>query len=248
VIGEQLSNLSSFIPAGAIEVIEDQLRRLASHGEQALGFTFLTGLLLSLWSANAGMKALFDALNIVYDETEKRSFFRLNIISLEFTFGAIVFIMVTLAAVVVLPVALKFIGLERQTEFLLTVVRWPAILMIVAVAIALIYRHGPSREKAKWRWITWGSVLASLLWLGVSMLFSWYATNFGKYNETYGSLGAVVGFMVWIWLSSIVILLGAELDAEMEHQTAKDTTEGQPKPLGARGATMADTVGPAQTR
>jgi membrane protein len=119
---------------------------------------------------------------------------------------------------------------------------------VVAWAITLIYRHGPSRAKAKWRWLTLGSVVASLLWLGVSMLFSWYATNFGNYDKTYGSLGAVVGFMVWIWLSSIVILLGAELDAEMEHQTAKDTTEGHPKPLGARGATMADTIGPAQAR
>ncbi len=248
VISEQLRGLSSFIPAGAIEVIEEQLRRLASQGEQALGLTFVTGLLLSLWSSNAGMKALFDSLNIVYDEIEKRSFIRLNAISLAFTFGAIVFIMLALFAVVVLPVALKFVGLERQTEFLLTVLRWPAIFVVVAFAVALIYRHGPSREKAKWRWLTWGSVVASLLWIGVSMLFSWYATNFGNYNETYGSLGAVVGFMVWIWLSTITVLLGAELDAEMEHQTAKDTTEGPPKPLGARGATMADTIGPAQTR
>lgn len=247
VLGERLETMSAVMPAGAIEVIEDQLKRLASHGEQTLGFTFVTGLLISLWSSNAGMKAMFDALNIVYDETEKRSFIRLNAISLLFTLGAILFIVVAIATVVVLPVALKFVGLERQTEFLLTVLRWPAIFVVVAFAIALIYRHGPSREKAKWRWLTLGSIVASLLWIGVSMLFSWYATNFGKYNETYGSLGAVVGFMVWIWLSSIVILLGAELDAEMEHQTAKDTTEGPPKPLGARGAAMADTIGRAQT-
>lgn len=246
VLGERLETMSAVMPAGAIEVIEDQLKRLASHGEQTLGFTFVTGLLISLWSANAGMKAMFDALNIVYDETEKRSFIRLNAVSLLFTFGAILLIVVAIATVVVLPVALKFVGLERQTEFLLTVLRWPAIFVVVAFAIALIYRHGPSREKAKWRWLTLGSIVASLLWLGVSMLFSWYAANFGKYNETYGSLGAVVGFMVWIWLSSIVILLGAELDAEMEHQTARDTTEGPPRPLGARGAVMADTIGRAQ--
>lgn len=247
VIGEQLAGMSSFLPGGAIEVIEEQLKRLASQGDTALGMTFITGLLISLWSANAGMKALFDALNIVYNETEKRSFIRLNGISLAFTFGAIVFVMVALGAVVVLPVALKFIGLERQTEFLLTMLRWPAFFVVVSIALAVIYRYGPSRQEAKWRWLSWGSMAAALLWIGVSMLFSWYAANFASYNETYGSLGAVIGFMVWIWLSSITILLGAELDAEMEHQTVQDTTTGPSKPLGARGATMADTVGRAQS-
>ena len=111
------------------------------------------------------------------------------------------------------------------------------------VAVAMMYRYGPSREKAQWRWLTWGSAFAAIGWLVVSVLFSWYAADFGSYNKTYGSLGAVVGLMTWMWLSSIVILLGAELDAEMEHQTAHDTTTGAPRPLGARGARMADTIG-----
>jgi membrane protein len=116
------------------------------------------------------------------------------------------------------------------------------LLIFLMVALAFIYRYGPSRERARWRWITWGSALAAIFWLAASVLFSWYTANFGKYNETYGSLGAVIGFMTWLWISAIVILLGAELDAEMEHQTVRDTTTGQPKPMGARGARMADTV------
>src|SRR5205085_8120641 len=119
-------------------------------------------------------------------------------------------------------------------------------LVVVALVLAMIYRFGPCRTKVRWRWITWGSAAASICWLIASLVFSWYAANFGKFNETYGSLGAVIGFMTWIWLSAIVILIGAELDAEMEHQTIRDTTEGAPKPMGQRGAAMADTVGAAQ--
>src|ERR1700746_796064 len=105
---------------------------------------------------------------------------------------------------------------------------------------------GLAREKPQWRWVTWGSAFAAIAWLAVSILFSWYAANFGSYNKTYGSLGAAVGFMTWIWISLIVILSGAALDGEMEHQTVRDTTRGGPKPLGQRGARMADTVGARQ--
>ena len=146
---------------------------------------------------------------------------------------------------VVLPVALEYIGLGGATETLIKIARWPVLFVVVAFGLACIYRYGPSRDKPKWRWITPGSAVASLLWIAASLLFSWYAANFGSYNKTYGSLGAAIGFMMWIWISTVVTLLGAELDAEMEHQTARDTTEGRPKPLGARGATMADTVGEA---
>ena len=245
-IAGQLDTLSGLLPPGALQVIEDQLNRLVSQDQKTLGLAFVGSLALSLWSVNAGIKALFDALNIVYDENEKRGFFRLNAVSLLFTLGAVLFIAVALMAVVALPVILRFIGLESATEWLLNVLRWPAFFIAVVFAITLIYRHGPSRGKAQWRWLTWGSVIAALLWIGLSMLFSWYAANMGSYEKTYGSLGAVIGFMVWIWLSTIVILFGAEIDAEMEHQTVKDTTTGQPKPLGRRGATMADTVGAAQ--
>jgi membrane protein len=138
------------------------------------------------------------------------------------------------------------VGLASSTEWLLAIGRWPVLLAGISLGLALIYRYGPSRDQAKWKWVTPGSIVAAVLWIVVSMLFSWYAANFGSYNETYGSLGAVIGFMTWIWLSSIIVLLGAEINAEMEHQTAKDTTKGPDRPMGARGATMADNLGAAK--
>ena len=192
------------------------------------------------------MKSLFDALNLVYNEPEKRSFVWLNVLSLSFTVLTIVFALVAIGAMVVVPVVLNFLGLGGATELIFKIARWPALLIVVTLALAFLYRYGPSREKPQWRWITWGSAVAAVSWLVVSLLFSWYAENFGNYNKTYGSLGAIIAFMFWIWLSIIVVLIGAELNAETEHQTARDTTTGRPKPLGSRGAKMADTVGPRQ--
>jgi membrane protein len=245
-IEQHLSALSGFLPGGATEIVGEQVKRIASQGDGTLGLSFVAGLAISLWSANAGMKAVFDALNIVYDEEEKRGFIALNLRSLTFTVGAILFLLVALGAIVVLPIALEFIGLKGATEWLLSLVRWPALLAGVVLGLSLLYRYGPSRDKADWRWVTPGGIVAAVLWVVGSMLFSWYAANFGSYNETYGSLGAAIGFMTWIWISTIIILLGAEMNAEMEHQTAHDTTEGPHQPMGARGATMADTVGEAK--
>jgi membrane protein len=245
-ITAHLDTLSGFLPAGAIDVAKDQLTRAASKGRQALSLTFVAGLAVSLWSANAAMKSLFDTLNVIYDERERRGFVKLNIISLTFTIAAILFALIAIGAVVVLPIALKYVGLSNAADSLLRLGRWPALFVVIAFALSFVYRYGPSRETPRWRWITWGSALAGILWLAVSALFSWYTANFGNYNETYGSLGAVIGFMTWLWISAIAVLLGAELDAEMEHQTARDTTTGAPKPLGARAAKIANTVGRAQ--
>ncbi|MGY4452956.1 YihY family inner membrane protein [Bradyrhizobium sp. i1.3.1] len=221
--------------------------RVATKGNRALGFAFAIGLVISLWSANAAMKSLFDTLNIVYGEKEKRGFLKLNAMSLGFTVGGIVFVLAALGGVVVIPVVLQYVGLSNAVNLLIRIGRWPALFVALALAIACIYRFGPSREAPRWTWITWGSAAATLLWLAASGLFSFYAANFGTFNQTYGSLGAVIGFMTWLWISAIVILLGAELNAEMEHQTARDTTTGRPKPRGVRGAKMADTVGAARS-
>jgi membrane protein len=245
-IRDHLITLSNILPSGAIEIIGEQVSRIASKGEGTLGLSFVIGLGVSLWSANAGMKAFLDALNIVYDEDEKRGFIALNLRSLAFTLGAVVFILISLAGIVVVPVVLAFVGLASSTEWLLAIARWPILLAGITLGLAVVYRYGPSRDQAKWKWVTSGSIVAAVLWLAVSMLFSWYAANFGSYNETYGSLGAVIGFMTWIWISSVVMLLGAEINAEMEHQTAKDTTTGPDRPMGARGATMADNLGAAK--
>jgi membrane protein len=186
-------------------------------------------------------------LNIVYGEHEKRGFLKLNAMSLGFTIGGIVFVLVALGGVVVIPVVLQYVGLSNAADLLIRIGRWPALFVALAFALSCIYRFGPSREAPRWRWITWGSAAATLLWLAASGLFSFYAANFGNFNRTYGSLGAVIGFMTWLWISAIVILLGGELNAEMEHQTARDTTTGKPEPLGVRGAKMADTVGAARS-
>src|SRR5215831_45971 len=245
-ITSHLDSIAGVMPGGAIEVIRDQITRVASQGRATLGVTFVGSLLVSLWSANAGMKSLFDALNLVYNETEERGFFKLNLVSLTFTILAILLVLVAINAMVVVPIVPNFLGLGAATEMLVKIARWPALLIVVTLALAILYRYGPSRKEAQWRWITWGSVAAAIAWLVVSILFSWYAENFGSYNKTYGSLGAIIAFMFWIWLSIIVVLIGAELNAETEHQTVLDTTTGRPKPMGVRGATMADTVGARQ--
>jgi membrane protein len=215
IIGQHLSDLTSVLPDGAIDIIRDQLQRLVSQGVGHLGFAFLFGVAVSLWSANAGMKALFDALNVVHGETEQRSFIELNIISLGFTLGALAFMIIALAAIAVLPVVMSYVKLPGATQWLIALGKWPSLLIVVAVAIAAVYRFGPSRQGMRWTWLTWGSAAAAIAWIMVSILFSWYVTNFGSYDKTYGSLGAAIGFMTWIWLSSAVVLLGAALDAEL---------------------------------
>ena len=244
-INGHLASLQGVMPSGALEIIGEQVKRITEKGDGTLGFTAATGILLSIWSANGGMKSIFDALNIVYEEREARNFFRLNLISLAFTAGALLFIILALVGIVVLPVVFNTVGLSSDAWYI-ALLRWPALFVVVLGGLAVLYRYGPSRDAPRWRWVTWGSALAAALWLGGSLGFSWYVSNFGKYNETYGSLGAVIGFMTWIWISTVIVLMGAEINAEMEHQTAHDTTVGPEQPLGTRRAKMADTVGEAK--
>jgi len=246
VISQHLSILAGLLPPGVIELIGTQIATVAAQDNATLGRAFLIGFLVAMWSANSGVAALFDALNVVYAEKEKRSIIRFYTSTFLFTLAGIGFAVVAIAAVVILPVILSFLGSTTTAEQLLAVLRWPILLITVILALAAVYRYGPSRRDAQWRWVSWGSVVAALLWVSASMVFSWYVASFDSYNRTYGSLGAGVGFMMWIWLSVVIILLGGELNAEIEHQTARDTTQGTPKPLGARGAMMADHVGAAQ--
>jgi membrane protein len=240
-VNDQLAQLSGFLPEGALQVIADQVKRLVAQGSSSLSFTFVLTLLVSLWGANAGTKAVFDALNIIYKEREKRSFLELTQHSLVFTFGGIVLLLLAAAFVVVIPVLLNTLGFSLASwAGMLGLLRWPLLLCVILFGLASLYRYGPSRAHPQWRWVTWGSALATVIWLVGSGVYSWYVGNFGNYNATYGSLGAVIGFMIWMWLSAIVILVGAEINAEMEHQTAQDTTERGDKPLGSRGAAMAD--------
>jgi membrane protein len=244
-ISSSLSAGSDIMPGGGMQIITDQVHSLATNSGRALGFGVVLGLVTSLWSANQGTKALFDALNVVYHETEKRSFLLRTAATLACTLAGILFVLVAMAAVIVVPIVLNSMGLGGITDLLLRILRWPVLLVSIAALLACIYRIGPSRESARWRWVTWGGAFAAITWVVGSLAFSWYVSHFGSYNKTYGSLGAAVGFMTWIWLSATVVLVGAELNAEMEHQTARDTTTGPERAAGARGATKADEIATA---
>jgi membrane protein len=245
-IDSHLSLAAGIFPAGAVDILHEQITRLTAKTDARLGIGFITGLAIALWSANAGMKGIIDALNVVCDEKEKRSFVKLNLLSLLFTVIAILSLMIALAAVVIAPIVFSAVGLSSLPRLAIAALRWPLLLVLAAVALAAIYRYGPSRTEARWQWLSVGSIGAAITWLIGSALFSWYIAHFGAYNATYGSLGAAVGMMMWMWISAIVILLGGELNAEIEHQTAHDSTVGSEKPLGERGAVMADTIGAAR--
>ena len=217
-IRDQMQMAQGVIPDGGLDIIQQQVKALTANGHQALGFGLIVGLLVSLWSANSGVKSLFDALNIVYHEREARSFVRRTLVSFCFTLGAIVFLIVSLTSIVIVPIVFNYIGLASDLPLILAVLRWPLMLITLTLFFSLIYRFGPSRNRVKWRWVSWGSAFAAVAWVVVSLAFSYYVANFGSYNKTYGSLGAAIGFMTWIWISAMVVLLGGELNAELERQ------------------------------
>jgi membrane protein len=244
-IGANLQTLALMLPEGSFQIVQDQIARVLDKGGTALGATFLFGLVLAIWSANAGVKAVIDALNVVYEEREKRSFIRLNLLALAFTTGGIAALLVMVSAVVAVPLALGHAGLAPESRTIVGLIRWPLLFLILMIALGVLYRFGPSRRAARWEWLSVGTLAAAVLWIVGSSLLSWYLSNFANYSVTYGSLGAAIGLMMWMWMSAIIVLCGAELNSEIEHQTALDTTVGHPKPLGDRGAVMADTLGPA---
>ena len=235
-VNNQLKYLNGVVPSGSLDIIRDELKSLTANGSTALGFGFLVGFVTSLWSANQGIKALFDALNIVYHEKEKRGYIRFTGLCLLFTLGAILFTMTAIFCIAVVPLALKYLGLNEVSAGLIAIGRWPALMAVLTFLLALIYRYGPSREQARWQWVSWGSAFAAVTWLIASIAFSYYVANFGSYNKTYGTLGAVIGLMTWIWISTIIVLLGAELDAELEQHTSRDSTTGPELPVGQRDA------------
>lgn len=242
-VQSQIEAMRGVVPAAAIEIIESQLTRIVEQSGTTHGLTFIIGLAAALWSANAGMKSLFEAMNVAYDEGEERGFFRLNLVSMGLTMGAIIVLVLFLGAIAVVPAVIATVGLDGAIGWLVALLPWPVILVLGGLALAVLYRFGPSREPAQWRWVTPGSALATIGLIVASIALSFYFANFANYNETYGSLGAVIGLMVWFWVSAMVVLIGAEVNAELEHQTAEDTTTGHEKPMHRRGATKADRVG-----
>ena len=242
-INANLQTLAMMLPEGTFQIIEDQIGRVVSKGNTALGATFLFGLVLAIWSANAGVKSIIDALNVAYEERERRSFIRLNLVSLAV--GGIAALLLMVGAVVAFPLALNHLGLAPESKLIIALARWPLLFVILLMALAILYRAAPSRDAPRWEWLSIGAITASVLWIAGSALLSWYLSEFANYNATYGSLGAAIGLMMWMWMSAIVIMFGAELNSEIERQTLRDTTTGQPEPLGSRDAVSADTVGAA---
>lgn len=235
--------LAGVVPPGVLDILRDQLTRLTSQSNNTLGVTLLVSLAVALWSASSGVKAMFEAMNIAYHEQERRSFLLLNGVALVFAFGGSLAALLVSAVVLILPALLSVPSTGESLDWVIRVAAYVIMLLVLSLGIAALYRWGPCREQAKWRWITPGAGL-SVFALGVtSVLFSWYVSNFTDDNATYGSLGAVIGLMVWLWISVTIVTVGAEINSEIEHQTAKDSTTGAEKPIGQRGATMADTIG-----
>ncbi len=245
-VQSQLSSLSGVVPSSLLDIVSGELERVSAGETSSLSLAFVGGLLFAIWSANKGIASLFDSMNVVYEEPETRGFFKRTLQTLAFTTGAIILLIVLVNVMVVLPNIFGFLGLSGVGKIALTVLPILLALVLMGAGVSLVYRYGPSRAPARWRWLSVGSIFATVGWAVVSVLFTWYLSHFADYSATYGSLGAVIGMMMWIWVSAFVVLLGAELNAEIEHQTGVDSTTGEPVPLGQRGARMADTVGEAQ--
>ena len=234
--------LYSVMPSGVAEFLAGQMQRLAENSNTQLTFTLVWTLGLSLWTANGAIKVLFYGLNIAYHEVERRNFFKYNLLCLAFTVTGLAAIMVAAGMVVGVPLVLGYFGLADEWAHLAPL-RWPLLLLVYVASLTVVYGFGPCRARARWRWLTPGALFASVLSVGLSAGFSWYLQSFVRV-DSYGPLAAMMGFLLWTWLSVQIILMGAELNAEVEHQTAIDTTTGAPAGLGERGAVVADTVGP----
>ncbi len=245
-VAHLVEKLALVFPQDAVSLIGGQLTRLSSQKHVTLGAAFAFSALASLWSANAGMKALFDGLNVAYGETEKRPWLSRSLITYSWTLAAMIFLVAVTLLTVAAPMVLRALGWPLHGPGFAPV-RWLIVFLMAAGGFTMVYRHGPSRRKARWRWVVFGGAWAALVWMGGSMGFSAYLNTFTHFGATYGSLGAMIGFMLWVWFSVMVVLYGAELNAELEHQTARDTTVGEAVPAGRRGAVVADTLGPAFT-
>lgn len=240
LVEEQLDQLAAIFPPEAVRLLGEQMLRLAESRTGSLSVAFAISLVLSLWSASAGMRSLFDGLNIVYDEAEKRNYFIRSAMTYGFTLALLVFLSLVSGILVAAPIVLDALGLR---DGWMIAARWPLVYAVATGSFLIAYRFGPSRRHARWRWLLPGALAAAFFWLAGSAAFSWYVNNLARLDVTYGSLGTAIAFMLWVWLSAVIVLMGAELNAEIEHQTAIDSTIGPSRPMGERGATMADTVG-----
>ena len=240
----QLQVLARLLPPAAFSLIDARVQQLVSQPRGTLTFSLVLSFLVALYRATTGTKSILAALNLAYEESEVRSILRYQLTALGMTLCAVVAAVVGIGVLVLLPLALSFLDLPGNQKLLAQVASLAVLLVFVVLALSLLYRFGPSRRRAAWRWVTPGSLVATLLWLVASAAFSYYVGNWASYDATYGPLGAVAGVMMWFWVTVYAVLLGAELNSELELQTARDSTDGPPKPPGRRGAYVADHVAP----
>jgi membrane protein len=238
----QLEQLRGLLPPSAFTLISDRIHVLVSKPPGDLTFSLLLSVVIALWSSATGTKAMLGALNLAYEERERRGFVNFQLTAFGLTLAGMVAAAIGIGVLVLLPAAETFLGISWGAKLLARLASFAVLVLFVMFALSLLYRFGPSRRSAGWHWVTPGSALATLLWLGASALFSFYVGHLASYDATYGPLGAVVGVMMWFWVSAFVVLVGAELNAELELQTVKDSTDGPEKPIGQRGAYVADHV------
>jgi membrane protein len=239
-VARQIQSLSEQLPAATSSLISEQLRNITSHSGGALTVSLIVSILAALWSASGGVGNLITAVNIAYDEVETRSFLKRKALALGLTLGAIVFVLITFALIAVVPVVLDALPLGIVGTVLAQVIRWVLLLGVMALALSVLYRIAPDRDAPRFRWVSLGSIVVTVVWAMVSLAFSFYVDHFGSYDRTYGAIAGVIVLMLWLHLTVYLVLLGAEINAETEHQTAHDTTEGHPEPMGRRDATVAD--------
>jgi membrane protein len=241
---QHMKAFSSILPPGVWDIFNTQLQTLASHTQSTLSIAAALGFVVALWSARSAMSALMTASNIAYGEREKRRFIVQLLVSLILTVGAVIGFLAMLSLGVAIPVAMKILGMSTWVQWAGIVLPWGVLWLFAIVGLAFVYRYAPARQPARWEWVTWGSAIAATLWLGGSTLFAFYVRAFANYGKTYGALGGVIALLTWFYFSSVIVVLGAEINAEMERQTKQDTTTGPQAPMGERGAYAADTVGP----
>jgi membrane protein len=241
-VSQQVTDLAGTLPEEAQSLIADQLEKITSE-QQGVGVTLVVSVLAALWAASSGVKHLIGAINAAYDERETRKFFKLRGLALVLTLGAVLFAVVAIGVIAVLPVVVSELPFGSAGRTLVQVASYVGLAAAFALGLAVLYRYAPDRDAPRWRWVSWGAVVATALWVVGSVAFSVYVSNFGSYGETYGSIGAVIVLMLWLVITAFAIILGAEINSELEAQTAKDSTVGHPEPMGARGAVKADELG-----
>jgi membrane protein len=239
----QVGSLVGIMPDEAMKIVTDELTYLTSQPPKTLGIGLLIGFWVALWSANSATTSMIAALNVVYEEREKRNLIKFYLAALGLTVATVIFSIFSLGLIAALPAVIDWLPVGGFGKTLASIVRWPVLIALFIAALAMAFRYAPCREKPKWRWISWGAITGGILWIVASGLFSFYAAHLASYDKSYGSLAGVILLMMWLYVSAFVVLISAELNAEIEHQTARDSTTGPAKPMGQRGAKMADTLG-----